>query len=102
MFIVILTVVALTDYLITFCCIVNLVSKPTVKTAETPKGISDGEIDQNINNAVMELVCDDEEFDSIIEEQDSRIALLSSNVNEILANIDSIIEKNERQRVVLG
>jgi len=95
MFIVILTVVALADYVITAYCILNMVVKPTVNTVKTPKYISEGEEDQTMNDAVMERINDDEEFNSYIEEQNNRIALLSFNVDEILSNIDSIIERNK-------
>jgi len=107
MFIVLLVVVALADYVITFCCIVNMVTKPIVRTVKTPEVVYDGETDQTMNSSIMEFVCDDEEFERYdegfnryIEEQNSRIALLSSNVNEILSIIDSIIERSENQRVV--
>jgi len=109
MFIVILAVIALADYVITFCCIVNMVSKPAIRMEEPPKEIFEGE--QTINNADMGIVCDDEEFNSYdknfntydkdfnsyIEEQNSRIALLSLNVNEILSNIDTIIQKKREE-----
>ena len=102
MFNVILAIVALADYIIIFCCIVNIITKLTVKTAETPMAVFEREIEQTMNCAVMEHVNDDEEFQRYIEEQNSRIATLSSNINEILSNIDSIIEGNEvKQRVVL-
>jgi hypothetical protein len=87
MFIIILAVVALTDYVITVCCIVNMVTKPTAMTEETPKGISEGDVMGHINN--------DKEFNDYIEEQNARIALLSFNIDKILSNIDSIIEKNK-------
>ena len=93
MFLVILTVIALADYVITFYCIVNMVAKPMVKAAETPKDISDEY--KTVDCADMGYVCDDEEFNRYIEEQNSRIALLSSNVNKILSNIDSIVEGNK-------
>jgi len=120
MFIIVLTVIALADYVITFCCIVNMVAKPTVKTVKLPEYISEG--DQTMSKIDMGFVCEDKEFssyeknfntydkdlnnydkdiNSYIEEQNSRIALLSSNVNEILSNIDAIIERSEtNQRVV--
>jgi len=114
MFIAMLAVIALVDYVVIFCCIVNMVGKPMVETAKTTRYISEGE--QTINNADMGFVCNDEEFDrydkefnaydkdfnSYLEEQNSRIALLSLKVNEILSNIDSIIERSEaEQRVSL-
>jgi hypothetical protein len=105
MFIVILAVVAFAGYVITYCCIVNMVAKPDIRTEETPEVVYEGETDQPLDCSVTDFVCEDDEFDrdfnSNIEEQNSHIALLSYNVNEILSNIDSIIEKNEKQRVVL-
>ena len=100
MFIVILTVIALADYLITFCCIVNMVAKPAVRTEETPKDIFDEY--KSIDCADMGYVCDDEEFNRYIEEQNSRIALLSFNVNKILSNIDSIIERDKVNQEALS
>jgi hypothetical protein len=76
MFIVILAVVALTDYIITFYCIVNLAAKPADETIETTEDIS-------------------EEFFDHIEEQNARISHLSFKVDEILSNIDSIIGENK-------
>jgi len=103
MFTVILAVIALADYVIIFYCIVNMVAKPAAMTAETAEVVFERETDQTMNCAVMEHVNDDEEFQRYIEEQNSRIAALSSNVNEILSNIDSIIERNEvNQRVLSG
>ena len=87
MFIVILAVVALTDYVITVYCIVNLAAKPTDETKETPEDISEG--------GVMEHINIDKEFIDHIEEQNARIAHLSFKVDEILTNIDSIIEGNK-------
>jgi hypothetical protein len=87
MFIVILAVVALTDYVITVYCIVNLVAKPTVETAETQKDISEESVMRHINN--------DKEFNDYIEEQNARIALLSFNIERILSSIDSILEKKQ-------
>jgi len=100
MFIVILTIIALADYVITFYCIVNLVVKPTVKTEEPPKNIL--EENKTIDCADMGYVCDDEEFNRYIEEQNSRIALLSFNVNKILSNIDSIIERDKVNQEALS
>jgi len=100
MFIVILTIIALADYVITFYCIVNMVVKPAVMTEETPKVIF--EENKAIDCADMGYVCDDEEFNRYIEEQNSRIALLSLNVNEILSNIDTIIEGNKVDQGVLS
>jgi hypothetical protein len=114
MFIVILTVIALADYVITFCCILEMVAKPADKTAITPKDIY--EEDKTMNSVDMGFVCDDKEFDgyeknfnsydkdfnSYIEEQNSRIALLSFNVNEILSNIDSIIERDKINQEALS
>jgi hypothetical protein len=121
MFIAMLTVIALVDYVIIFCCIVDMVAKPMVKTVETQRLIFDGE--QTINSADMGFVCDDEEFkrfdeafnsydkdlnsngkdfNSYIEEQNSRIAALSSNVNEILSNIDAIVEGDKVNQGVLS
>jgi hypothetical protein len=95
MFTVILAVAALADYVIIVYCILNMVSKPAVKTAEIPKDISEGYLMGHINN--------DKEFNAYIEEQNYRIALLSLNVEEILSNIDAIIERNkEKQGVMLG
>jgi len=102
MFTVILAVAALADYVIIFYCIVNMVAKPTIKTAETPEVVYDEETDQPMDCAVTEFLCEDDEFNRHMEEQNSRIATLSSNIKEILSNIDSIIEKNEKQRVALG
>jgi len=87
MFIVILAVVALTDYVITVYCILNIVTKPTVETAEPPKDISEGGVMGHINN--------EKEFNDYIEEQNARITLLSFNIEKILSNIDSIIEGNK-------
>jgi len=100
---IILAVVALADYVIIFWCIVNMITKLTVKTVETPEAFFEGEIDQTMNCAVMEHVNNDEEFNRYIEEQNSRIAALSFNINKILSNIDAIIEGNEvNQRVLSG
>jgi hypothetical protein len=94
MFIIFLAVVALTDYVITVYCIVNLVAKPAGETAEPPRDISDG--------SVMGYISIDKEFIDHIEEQNARIAHLSFKVNEILSNIDSIIEGNKvKQSVAL-
>ena len=99
---IILAVVALADYVIIFWCIVNMITKLAVKTEETPEVVFEGEIDQNMNCAVTEHV-NDEEFNRYIEEQNSRIAALSFNINKILSNIDAIIEGNEvNQRVLSG
>ena len=98
MFIVIMAVAALADYVITFCCIVNMVAKPAVETEETPKAVSEGY--QTMDNAVGHL-SDDEEFNRYIEEQNARIALLSFNIDKILSNIDSIVEGNKAEQVVL-
>ena len=103
MFTVLLTVFALVDYVIIFCCIVNMIAKPAVGTAEIPEVIFDGETEQTTDNADMGFVCDDDEFyrsdddefNRSIEEQNSRIAVLSFNVNKILSNIDSIIERDK-------
>ena len=103
MFTVILTVVALADYLIIVYCILNMVAKTTVRTEETPKGISWEEREQTMNSAVMGHINNDEEFNRQIEEQNSRIALLSFNVDKILSNIDSIIERDKvKRRVFTG
>jgi hypothetical protein len=102
MFIVLLTVFALVDYVIIFCCIVNIVAKPAVGTAEIPEVIFDGETKQTTDNADMGFVCDDEEFNRSIEEQNSRIAVLSFNVNKILSNIDSIIERDKVNQEALS
>jgi hypothetical protein len=93
MFTVILAVVALADYVIIFCCIVNMVAKPAAGAEETPEAVFERETDQTMDCAVMEYINDDEEFYRYIEEQNSRIAALSFNVNEILSNIDTIIQK---------
>jgi len=88
MFIVILTVIALADYIITAYCILNMVGKPD-ETVEPPKY-------KAVDNAVTEHTDVDEELIRYIEEQNHRIALLSFNVNKILSNIDEIIrEKKE-------
>ena len=100
MFIVILTIIALADYIITFYCLVNMVIKPTVEAEETPKDIFDEY--KTIDCADMGYVCDDEEFNRYIEEQNSRIAALSSNVNEILSNIDAIVERREVNQEALS
>jgi len=114
MFLVILTIIALADYVITFCCILEMVAKPAEKTASIPKYISEEE--QTMSSVDMEVVCDDKEFDkydkgfntydkdfnSYIEEQNSRIALLSYNVKEILSNIDSIIERDKTNQEALS
>ena len=102
MFNIILAVIALADYVIIFCYIVNMVAKPSARTEEAPMVVFEREIDQTMNCAVMEHVNDDEEFYRYIEEQNSRIAALSSNVKEILSNIDSIIERNEVKQGVLS
>jgi len=102
MFTVILAVVALADYVITVYCIVNMISKPTVKAAEIKKYISAGKGGQAMNNTVMEHINGKKESSEHIEDQNLRIALLSLNVDKILSNIDSIIEKNKgKQRVLL-
>jgi len=89
MFIVILTVIALADYIITAYCILNMVEKPD-ESGESPK-------DKAVNNAVTEHTDEDEDLIRHIEEQNYRIALLSFNVNKILSNIDEIIrEKKEK------
>jgi hypothetical protein len=85
MFTVILAVVALTDYVITLYCIVNMVAKTTVETVEIQKDISEGGVMVHINN--------DKAFNDYIEEQNARIALLSFNVDKILSTIDSIVKK---------
>ena len=82
MFIVVLTAVALAEYVIIAYCIMTLVAKPPVRTAEE---------DQTMNNPVTGHVNDNEELISYIEDQNYRIALLSFNVNKILSNIDAII-----------
>jgi hypothetical protein len=87
MFTVILAVVALTDYVIILYFIVNMVAKPTVETEEPPKDISGGGVIRHINS--------DKELNDYIEEQNARIAVLSFNVDEILSNIDSIIERKK-------
>jgi hypothetical protein len=89
MFTVILVVVALADYVITVYCIVSMVAKPTAETEEIPEDNFEGCAIDHINN-------------DYIEEQNARIALLSSNINEILSNIDSIVEGNKvNQRVLV-
>jgi len=100
MFTIILAVVALADYVIIFCCLVNMVAKPTVRTAETPEFVSEGY--ETMDCAVPVQVNDDEELNRYIEEQNSRIELLSSNINEILSNIDSIIERSKENQGVLA
>jgi hypothetical protein len=70
-----------------------MIAKPSARTEETPEFVFEREADQPMNCAVMEHVNDDEEFYRYIEEQNSRIAALSFNVNEILSNIDSIIQE---------
>ena len=99
---VILAVIALADYIIIFCCIVNMVAKPAVGTAGIPEVIFDGETEQTTDNADMGFVCDDDEFNRSIEEQNSRIAVLSFNVNKILSNIDSIIERDKVNQEALS
>jgi len=101
MFIVILTMFALADYVITIYYVINMVTKPAVKTTEIPKVVSVGVGQQTVNNAVAGHVVNDKELIESIEEQNSRIALLSVNVNEILSNIDSIIESADSRRGVL-
>jgi len=103
MFIVILAVVALADYVIVFYSIVSMVAKPTIETAETQtlNDLSEGDIMEYIDNNGefndndKEFNDYDKEFDDYIEEQNARIALLSLKVDEILSNIDSIIEGNK-------
>jgi hypothetical protein len=86
-----------------------MVTKSSVKEEEIPEFFFEGEEDQTMNNADLGFVCDDKDFNSCfkefncydndkdfnsyIEEQNSRIALLSCNVDEILSNIDSIVQK---------
>jgi len=94
MVIILLAVVALTDYVITFYCIVNLVAKPAFEAEEIPEDIS-GEDFMGYNN-------EDKEFNDHIEEQNVRIALLSSNIDEILSNINSIVERNKVNQGVLS
>ena len=101
MFIVILTMFALADYVITIYYVINMVTKPAVKTTEIPKVVSVGVGQQTVNNAVAGHVVNDKELTESIEEQNTRIALLSVNVNEILSNIDSIIESANSRRGVL-
>ena len=112
MFIFILAAVALADYVIIFCCIVNMVSKSNVSADETPEYVFKEEEGQTMNNADIGFVCEEKDFDSYfkdfnsydkdinsyIEDQNSRIALLSCNVDKILSNIDAIIERNEANR----
>ena len=95
MFTVILAVIALADYVIIFYFIVNMVAKPAARTEGTPEVVFEREMDQTMDCAVMEHINDDEEFSRYIEEQNSRIAALSLNVNEILSNIDAIIQKKK-------
>jgi len=94
MFTVILAVVALTDYVIIFYFIVNMVAKPTVGTEEPPKDISGGGVMCHINS--------DKELNDYIEEQNARIAVLSFNIDEILSNIDSIIERKKVNQEALA
>jgi len=95
MFTVILAVAALADYVIIIYCILNMVTKPTVKKVEIQKDVSEECVMVHINN--------DKEFNAYIKEQNYRIALLSLNVEEILSNIDAIIERNKvKQGVMLG
>jgi hypothetical protein len=94
MFTVILGVIALADYVIIFYCIVNGIARPTVKTEEAAMGISEGGIMEYINNG--------KKVNDYIEEQNTRMALLSFNIDKILSNIDSIIERSKfNQRVLL-
>ena len=109
MFIVLLAVVALAEYVIIFYSIVNMVAKPADKLEEEEKK-------QTVNNADVGFVCEhtdfngcskgsntyDKEITGYIEEQNYRIALLSFNVAQILSNIDAIVERNKaEQRVSL-
>jgi len=89
MFTVILAVIALTDYVITFYFIVNMVAKPTVKAG------------QSTDNSVMGQINDDKEFYDRIKEQNIRIARLSLNIEKIISNIDAIIEKGKEEQKVL-
>jgi hypothetical protein len=77
-----------------------MVTKPTVEAEEIPNDIF--EEYKTIDCADMGYVCDDEEFNRYIEEQNSRIALLSSNVNEILSNIDAIVEGDKGNQGALS
>jgi hypothetical protein len=77
-----------------------MVTKPTVEAEKPPNDIF--EEYKTIDCADMGYVCDDEEFNRYIEEQNSRIAVLSSNVNEILSNIDSIVEGNKVNQGVVS
>jgi len=94
MFTVILAVIALADYVITFYCILSMITKPTVKT---------GEEDPIMDDIIMGHINDDKKFYEYIEEQNIRIARLSFNIDKILSNIDAIIERGkEEQRVSSG
>jgi hypothetical protein len=104
MFTVILAVVALTDYIIIFYCIVSMVARPSVGTEETPEDFFEGGVMDYINNDYVEEqnACIASFNDDYIEEQNARIALLSSNIDEILSNIDSIVEGNKVNQGVLS
>ena len=101
MFTVILIVVALTDYVITVYCIVSMVAKSSVETEEIPDDISEGDVMDLANNDYAGCVVDHINND-YIEEQNARIALLSSNIDEILSNIDSIVEGKKVNQGVLS
>jgi len=101
MFTVILAVVALTDYVIIFYCIVSMVAKTSVETEEIPDDISEGYVMDLVNNGYEESVIEHINND-YIEEQNARIAVLSSNIDEILSNIDSIVEGKKVNQGVLS
>jgi hypothetical protein len=93
MSIVILAVIALADYVITVYCILSVLPNPTFKA---------GEGDQATDNSVIGHIKDDKEFYDYIEEQNIRIARLSSNIEKIISNIDAIIEKDKEERGILS
>jgi len=95
MFVVILAVVALTDYVIIFYFIVSMVAKPGFGTDETTEDIFEGGVMNYSNDGYIEeqdagIVPFNDDY---IEEQNARIALLSSNIDQILSNIDAIVER---------
>ena len=101
MFIFILAAVALADYVIIFYCIVSMVAKTSVETEEIPDDISEGYVMDYVNNGYEESVIEHIN-DDYIEEQNARIAVLSSNIDEILSNIDSIVEGKKVNQGVLS
>jgi len=128
MFTVLLLVLALTAYLIIVCIVLNKDAKPAAKPAENEKNSSGGENkmtltirkrvnDGNVSNirnfsdavisqnssvtestSSMGLINEKDSLNKYIEEQTTRMAVLSLKINEMLSDISAVLERSKVTR----